>query len=611
MSMSLNKFQSEEDLIKSMIEDSNFVNNSKIVDNAKKIIDACRIAKSERTMLDAFLSEYGLSNNEGVALMCLAESVLRIPDRSTRDLIISEKLSEGRWIEHLNKADSIFVNASTWGLLLAGTLVKPSELSNNNPAKYISGLISKSGEMPIRNAVLAAMHILSKEFVMGRNFDDISKLKDIDKNTFSFDMLGEAARTDQQAKKYFQAYLEAIEEVSKINLKTGNKNGVSVKLSALYPRYETRKIERVREFLSKRLLTLIHTAIEKDVEITIDAEEQDRLSLSIDILEEVLMSEKVKDWENIGLAIQAYGKRSLDLIDWVESMLKKRAPMHARLVKGAYWDYEIKNSQVYGHEGYSVFTKKAHTDISYLACAEKMLSIKNLLPKFATHNAHTIAAIHQMGGKSSFEYQRLFGMGELLYKSAQVILGEDNKTTIYAPIGKYRDLLPYLVRRLLENGANSSFINRLLDPDTDSLWLAESPVKKISEEKKEIPVPVNIFNDRLNSKGLDLSEQANLHELKTSLKKYENITKKVESIYNHRNPSDSMEHILKSLSNRSQTGIAYFDSCDEIEKVFSSCKRSTWAETSVIYRAEVLNKIADFIENNPHELLYYLIHEAG
>ena len=611
MSMSLNKFQSEEDLIKSMIEDSNFVNNSKIVDNAKKIIDACRIAKSERTMLDAFLSEYGLSNNEGVALMCLAESVLRIPDRSTRDLIISEKLSEGRWIEHLNKADSIFVNASTWGLLLAGTLVKPSELSNNNPAKYISGLISKSGEMPIRNAVLAAMHILSKEFVMGRNFDDISKLKDIDKNTFSFDMLGEAARTDQQAKKYFQAYLEAIEEVSKINLKTGNKNGVSVKLSALYPRYETRKIERVREFLSKRLLTLIHTAIEKDVEITIDAEEQDRLSLSIDILEEVLMSEKVKDWENIGLAIQAYGKRSLDLIDWVESMLKKRAPMHARLVKGAYWDYEIKNSQVYGHEGYSVFTKKAHTDISYLACAEKMLSIKNLLPKFATHNAHTIAAIHQMGGKSSFEYQRLFGMGELLYKSAQGILGEDNKTTIYAPIGKYKDLLPYLVRRLLENGANSSFINRLLDPDTDSLWLAESPVKKISEEKKEIPVPVNIFNDRLNSKGLDLSEQANLHELKNSLKKYENITKKVESIYDHRNPSDSMEHILKSLSNGSQTGIAYFDSCDEIEKVFSSCKRSTWAETSVIYRAEVLNKIADFIENNPHELLYYLIHEAG
>jgi RHH-type proline utilization regulon transcriptional repressor/proline dehydrogenase/delta 1-pyrroline-5-carboxylate dehydrogenase len=225
-----------------MIEDSNFISNSKIVDNAKKIIDECRVAKSERTMLDAFLSEYGLSNNEGVALMCLAESVLRIPDKSTRDLIISEKLSEGRWIEHLNKADSIFVNASTWGLLLAGTLVKPSELSNNNPAKYIGGLVSKSGEMPIRNAVLAAMHILSKEFVMGRDFKDISKLKNIDQNTYSFDMLGEAARTDHQAEKYFEAYLEAIEEVSKINEKTGNKNGVSIKLSALYPRYETRKL---------------------------------------------------------------------------------------------------------------------------------------------------------------------------------------------------------------------------------------------------------------------------------------------------------------------------------------------------------------------------------
>ena len=224
MSISRNKFQSENELIQSMIEDSNFISNSKIVDNAKKIIDECRVAKSERTMLDAFLSEYGLSNNEGVALMCLAESVLRIPDKSTRDLIISEKLSEGRWIEHLNKADSIFVNASTWGLLLAGTLVKPSELSNNNPAKYIGGLVSKSGEMPIRNAVLAAMHILSKEFVMGRDFKDISKLKNIDQNTYSFDMLGEAARTDHQAEKYFEAYLEAIEEVSKINKKTIGEN---------------------------------------------------------------------------------------------------------------------------------------------------------------------------------------------------------------------------------------------------------------------------------------------------------------------------------------------------------------------------------------------------
>ncbi|MDG1248104.1 MAG: bifunctional proline dehydrogenase/L-glutamate gamma-semialdehyde dehydrogenase PutA [SAR86 cluster bacterium] len=611
MSISRNKFQSENELIQSMIEDSNFISNSKIVDNAKKIIDECRVAKSERTMLDAFLSEYGLSNNEGVALMCLAESVLRIPDKSTRDLIISEKLSEGRWIEHLNKADSIFVNASTWGLLLAGTLVKPSELSNNNPAKYIGGLVSKSGEMPIRNAVLAAMHILSKEFVMGRDFKDISKLKNIDQNTYSFDMLGEAARTDHQAEKYFQAYLEAIEEVSKINEKTGNKNGVSIKLSALYPRYETRKIERVREFLSKRLLKLIHSAIKKNVEITIDAEEQDRLSLSIEILEEVLMSEGVKDWESIGLAIQAYGKRSLDLIDWVEAMLEKRAPMHARLVKGAYWDYEIKNSQVFGHEGYSVFTKKAHTDISYLACAEKMLSIKNLLPKFATHNAHTIAAIHQMSDQANFEYQRLYGMGELLYKSAESVLGKNNKTTIYAPIGKYKDLLPYLVRRLLENGANSSFINRLLDPETDSLWLAESPVKKIAEESKEIPMPINIFNDRLNSKGLDLSEQVNLDKLKGYLKNFDGKTKKVESVYGGRNPSSSEKHTFNSLSNGSEIGSAYFDSSESIEKAFSNYKKSSWSKTSVVHRAEVLKKIANFIENNPNELLYYLIHEAG
>ena len=240
-----------------------------------------------------------------------------------------------------------------------------------------------------------------------------------------------------------------------------------------------------------------------------------------------------------------------------------------------------------------------------------MLSIKNLLPKFATHNAHTIAAIHQMGGQANFEYQRLYGMGELLYKSAESVLGKNNKTTIYAPIGKYKDLLPYLVRRLLENGANSSFINRLLDPETDSLWLAESPVKKIAEESKEIPMPVNIFNDRLNSKGLDLSEQANLDKLKDSLKNFDGKTKRAESVYDSRNPGNSEKHISKSLSNGTDIGSVYFDSCESIEKAFSYYKKSSWTKTSVVYRAEVLKKIADFIENNPNELLYYLIHEAG
>ena len=613
MSMSLNKFQSEEDLIKSMIEDSNFVNNSKIVDNAKKIIDACRIAKSERTMLDAFLSEYGLSNNEGVALMCLAESVLRIPDRSTRDLIISEKLSEGRWIEHLNKADSIFVNASTWGLLLAGTLVKPSELSNNNPAKYISGLISKSGEMPIRNAVLAAMHILSKEFVMGRNFDDISKLKDIDKNTFSFDMLGEAARTDQQAKKYFQAYLEAIEEVSKINLKTGNKNGVSVKLSALYPRYETRKIERVREFLSKRLLTLIHTAIEKDVEITIDAEEQDRLSVSLELIEKILLNKKYKDWNNIGMAVQAYGKRSIEVIDWAEDILKERAPIHIRLVKGAYWDYEIKQSQIKSHPGYSVFTNKSLTDLSYLHTAKKIFDVDKIYPKFATHNAHTISAIYHMGINKTYEFQRLFGMGELLYDSASKVCEDISKASIYAPIGAYKDLLPYLVRRLLENGANSSFINRLLDSKVDPKKLAENPAKVLESklEKNDllkIQLPKDMFDDRINSPGLDLTERENIDSIKLNLRKFKDTRYDVESSFQSSCPA----HEIKSLCDGSYIGSVKFDDPEIIKTSFNTKSINyDWGKTNIVDRTSILEKMADLIQVNADELLFLLLHETG
>ena len=606
-----NKFQAEADLVEALISNSNFISNSKIIDNAKKIIDACREAKSERTMLDAFLSEYGLSNNEGVALMCLAESVLRIPDKSTRDLMISEKLSEGNWIDHLNQADSIFVNASTWGLLLAGTMVKPSELSNNNPAKFIGNLISKSGEMPIRNAVLAAMHILSKEFVMGRDFDDVLKSQNLKENLHSFDMLGEAARTQEQAEKYFHSYFDAINSVSDINKDTGNKNGVSIKLSALYPRYETRKIERVKQHLSKKLTALIHEAMDKNVEITIDAEEQDRLSLSLEIIGDILLSDKVKDWEDIGIAVQAYGKRALDIIEWVESLLKKRSSMHIRLVKGAYWDYEIKNSQVSGHKGYSVFTKKAHTDISYLACAEKILSIEGISAKFASHNAHTIAAINEMAKGKEFEYQRLYGMGELLYKKADEVFSSNYKTSIYAPIGKYKDLLPYLVRRLLENGANSSFINRLLDPETDSLWLADSPVKKISDETKEIPLPKNIFSDRKNSMGIDLSETSVLEEINNKLSNFDDNKIAVESIYSSRVSKAAESKSAYSLATNREIGKVTFDSSDDIEAAFSSYKPSEWGSTCVTERADVLNSIASSLEDDPYEILYYLIHEAG
>ena len=288
-----NKFISDAELLSNLSDETLFLEEALISDNAKEIIDLCRKSKKDRTMLDAFLNEYGLDNKEGVALMCLAESVLRIPDKKTRDLIISEKLSEGKWIDHLNRADSLFVNASTWGLLLAGKVVKTPSKWSKDPNSFLSSLISKSGEMPIRNAVLAAMQILSQEFVIGKDFKDIEKLPGLSKEVYSFDMLGEAARTPSQADNYFDSYLNAIDEVGKINLVKNLSHGVSIKISALHPRYEMKKFDQVNLELIPRLKDLINHAYSKDVEITIDAEEQDRLSLSLHIIEQLAFEKNV------------------------------------------------------------------------------------------------------------------------------------------------------------------------------------------------------------------------------------------------------------------------------------------------------------------------------
>ena len=606
-----NKFISDDKFLSSISDQTKFLDEASISNNAKLIIDLCRKNKKDRTMLDAFLSEYGLDNQEGVALMCLAESVLRIPDKKTRNLIISEKLSEGKWVDHLNKADSLFVNASTWGLLLAGKVVSTPNEWSKNPNNFLSGLISKSGEMPIRNAVLAAMQILSQEFVMGKSFKDIKKIPGLSKESYSFDMLGEAARTNLQADSYFESYFNAIDEVAKINDLKNLSHGVSIKISALHPRYETRKIDQVNSELIPRLKELIHHAHSSDVEITIDAEEQDRLSISLHIIEQLAFEKKIKDWPGFGIALQAYGKRSFDALNWLNSTLDKRTGMHIRLVKGAYWDYEIKHAQVSGYAGYPVFSKKSITDIAYLACAKKILENKNIYAKFATHNAHTISSINYLGQGCEYEFQRLFGMGELLYKSASDILKLDKAPSVYAPIGSYKDLLPYLVRRLLENGANSSFINRLLDPDTDSEWLAENPLIRMKNEKKDIPLPKNIFGKRLNSSGMDISEKQNLDDLSKKLKTF--VGKKVhaKSLYMFRDKDDRKIVDVNSISSGVNIGSIQFD---DIEKIQSSLKKNNddeWSKTDVIKRSTILNKVADLIEKDPYELIFYLINEAG
>ena len=606
-----NKFISDTELLSSLSDETSFLDETSISDNAKEIIDLCRESKKDRTMLDAFLNEYGLDNKEGVALMCLAESVLRIPDKKTRDLIISEKLSEGKWIDHLNKADSLFVNASTWGLLLAGKVVKTPSKWSKDPNSFLSSLISKSGEMPIRNAVLAAMQILSQEFVIGKDFKDIKKLPGLSKELYSFDMLGEAARTPFQANNYFDSYLNAIDEVGKINLVKNLSHGVSIKISALHPRYEMRKFDQVNSELVPRLKDLIHHAYSKDVEITIDAEEQDRLSLSLHIIDQLAQEKKIKDWPGFGIALQAYGKRSFDTIKWFNNLLDTRAGMHLRLVKGAYWDFEIKNAQVSGYEGYPVFSKKSITDIVYLACAKQILSNKNIYPKFATHNAHTISSINYLGDGCEYEFQRLFGMGELLYKSASNILNLSKAPSVYAPIGNYKDLLPYLVRRLLENGANSSFINRLLDPETDSKWLSENPYLRMEKEKKEIPLPKNIFGERLNSSGMDVSEKQNLDKLSKKLKSFEGKKVDAHSIYLNRNDSSSEGIEVSSIASRMHIGSVTYDDPLEIKKSLENNHSDKWMNTDAETRSNILKKVADAIDEEPHELIFYLINEAG
>jgi RHH-type proline utilization regulon transcriptional repressor/proline dehydrogenase/delta 1-pyrroline-5-carboxylate dehydrogenase len=503
------------------------------------------------------------------------------------------------------------VNASTWGLLLAGKVVKTPLEWSQNPNKFLRSIISKSGEFPIRNAVIAAMHILSQEFVMGRDFRDVNKIPGIEKSAYSFDMLGEAARNQKQSNIYYESYENAILEVGKINLVKNKNNGVSIKISALCPSYEMRKYEDIKLNLVPKLIALTELGISKDVEITIDAEEQDRLGISLEIIKIMAESKKIKDWPGFGIALQAYGKRSLNTIEWIKNLTNNRASMHLRLVKGAYWDYEIKHAQVSGYEDYPVFTKKSITDLSYLACAKKIFEIESIYPKFATHNAHTLSAINYLGRNKNYEFQRLFGMGELLYKCAEKVLDNKQPTSIYAPIGKYKDLLPYLVRRLLENGANSSFINRLLDTDTDASWLASGPHKKIENERKDIPLPCNIFSNRNNSRGIDISEMDNLETIRTHISKYKNKSIDAVSVYNNRNEEGAKKHEVLSLASGNKIGTVAFDDPIHLTKSLENNNNFNWAKLDIEERAEILIAISDDLESNPYQLIYYLMNEAG
>ena len=493
-------------------------------DIAGRLITGARRRKASG--IDAFLQQFGLDTEEGIALMCLAEALLRVPDARTADALIRDKLGHIEWSEHLGESSSTFVNAATFSLMLTGEVLERPEEHQRGMGKTLKRTVNRLGEPVIRKATLQAMRILGGQFVFGRTIDEALKRAAPERArglTHSFDMLGEAAMTFADAERYRASYERAIERLTREKARDmAQAPGISVKLSALYPQYNFFHAEEAKAALVPMLRDLAGKARDGNIHFTIDAEEADRLELSLDILEALCSDDSLfengtgQGWDGFGLAVQAYQKRAAPLCDWVVKLARRHdRKLFVRLVKGAYWDTEIKASQVGGFSDYPVFTRKVATDVSYLACAAKLLAAGDAVyPAFATHNAQTIGAIKALAAENNgpdFEFQRLHGMGEEIY--SELAASEGNRKTpvrIYAPVGVHKDLLAYLVRRLLENGANSSFVNRMADAEVPVAELTGDPVAELMalEPKRNpnIPLPGDIFPGRRNSAGIDLSD---------------------------------------------------------------------------------------------------------
>ncbi|PHP67470.1 bifunctional proline dehydrogenase/L-glutamate gamma-semialdehyde dehydrogenase [Zhengella mangrovi] len=480
---------------------------------------------SAPTMMESFLGEYGLSTGEGVALMCLAEALLRVPDAETVDDLIRDKITPHDWSAHQGHSSSVMVNASTWALMLTGRVLDDEE--ERGIEGTLLSLVRRLGEPVIRRAVGAAMREMGDQFVLGRTISEaVKRGRDLSAKgyLYSYDMLGEAARTAEDAERYFQAYARAIADLARSSNKPDIRQnpGISVKLSALHPRYEAIKSETMLPDMAARLLTLAQAARDARMGLNIDAEEVDRLDISLDVIERVLADPSLEGWDGFGVVVQAYGPRAPFVLDWLHGLAEKHdRRIMVRLVKGAYWDSEIKRAQVMGLAGYPVFTRKTHTDVSYLACARKLLAMTDrIYPQFATHNAHTAAAILAMApDRDCFEFQRLHGMGETLHEAIRK--GEGTRCRIYAPVGQHSDLLAYLVRRLLENGANSSFVHQIVDEDVPPEEIARDPIAAVladgAQPNPAIRRPADVFKpDRANSRGRDFTDPLDLSKLEAA-----------------------------------------------------------------------------------------------
>ncbi|WP_146492686.1 bifunctional proline dehydrogenase/L-glutamate gamma-semialdehyde dehydrogenase PutA [Vibrio sp. T20] len=602
-----------------------------ITDKTTSLIESIRADKTSIQMIDALLLEYSLDTQEGILLMCLAEALMRIPDSATADALIRDKLSVADWKSHLKNSDSVFVNASTWGLMLTGKVVGLSS-KEQSAGQAVNRLVNKLSEPVIRKAMHQAMKVMGHQFVLGRSIAEAQKNgKSMrDKGfTYSYDMLGEAALTTADANKYFKDYLMAIEAVGRdtyVSSKSSPAPSVSIKLSALHPRYEVANEDRVLTELCDTLEQLLRRAVELDVAITIDAEEADRLELSLKLFEKLYRTDLVKGWGKFGLVIQAYSKRALPVLVWLNRLAKEQGDLiPLRLVKGAYWDSEIKWSQQAGFTDYPVYTRKEATDVAYLACARYLLSPSvrgNIFPQFASHNAHTVSAIAVMTDHKDFEFQRLHGMGDSLYNHAMEAYQQSVR--IYAPVGSHKDLLPYLVRRLLENGANSSFVHRLVDARCPVAELTQHPVDMLlafdTLNNTKIPLPPAVFPERKNSYGVNIDIESEAHQFEEQVKSFLNNQWTAGPVINGESFAESMikadlnvEQVTAPYDRRINVGQVAFANLDHVSAAITGADAAfaDWNATSVETKAAALEKLADLMEENLAELVAICHQEAG
>ncbi|MBO6640415.1 MAG: bifunctional proline dehydrogenase/L-glutamate gamma-semialdehyde dehydrogenase PutA [Roseitalea sp.] len=567
-------------------------------------------------LMEVFLAEYGLSTDEGIALMCLAESLLRVPDADTMDALIEDKIAPSAWGEHLGRSASSLVNASTWALMLTGNVLR--EPPSGGFASVMHGAVKRLGEPVIRTAVKQAMRELGRQFVLGQSIGDaMERASGMEAKgfTYSYDMLGEAALTMRDADTYYTAYMAAINAIGKAATHGAVKDnpGISIKLSALHPRYEEPQRARVMEELVPRIAELARMAASAGIGLNIDAEEAARLDLSLDVMEQVIADPELAGWDGFGVVVQAYGKRAMAVIDWLHALAKQHERrIMVRLVKGAYWDSEIKWAQAAGLAGFPVFTRKPATDVAWLHCARHLLNrTDRIYPQFATHNAHSVASVLEMGADTSiYEFQRLHGMGESLH--TRVLQTEGTRCRIYAPVGAHKDLLAYLVRRLLENGANSSFVNQIVDKAVAPETVAADPFDALENAPaRQVRRPAELFApERANSKGFDLYDPADIARIKAARVPWRAHRWNGAPLLakDRSDPDRRPVAIVNPANGGDEVGMVREASIADIEAALAGA--APWT-APVAERAAILNTAADLYEKNFGELFAILTREAG